>query len=61
MTPELRKAYTDALDRALQAGGGAGGLDEQGNIAMSYTGDGMYRGFAKQDGQAHIFIYEDEA
>ncbi len=57
----------DAFDEVIKGrlvdqggGGGAIGLDAKANIAMSFSGDGMYRGFIKADGQPHVFIYQEE-
>ena len=41
--------------------GGAGGviaMDPEGNIATPYTGDGMYRGWVRQDGRIEVRIFE---
>jgi beta-aspartyl-peptidase (threonine type) len=44
--------------------GGEGGLiavDAQGNIALPFNSEGMYRGFANSKGQHAVMIYRDEA
>ena len=33
-------------------------MDRQGNIAMPYNSEGMYRGSIRQDGQPQVFIYD---
>jgi beta-aspartyl-peptidase (threonine type) len=43
---------------ALGGGGGAIVLDANGNIAMPYTGRGMYRGWVREDGAITVRIYE---
>ena len=43
--------------------GGDGGLiavDKNGNIAMEFNTEGMYRGYIKNDGKTAIKIYKDE-
>lgn len=44
----------------IDADGGVVAMDRAGNIAMPFNTPGMYRGFAKQDGKVHVFIYRDE-
>lgn len=42
--------------------GGLGGviaIDSKGNIEMPYTSEGMFRGYS-QDGQKHVYFYEEE-
>ena len=43
---------------ALGGGGGAIVLDPKGNIAMPYTGEGMYRGWVREDGSITVRIHE---
>jgi len=41
--------------------GGEGGLiavDKQGNVAMPFNSEGMYRGFRKSDGKMEVMIYK---
>jgi beta-aspartyl-peptidase (threonine type) len=58
-------SLTDAADAvvmkklvALKAEGGVIALDRQGNIAMPYNTEGMYRGSIREGGQPNIAIYE---
>jgi beta-aspartyl-peptidase (threonine type) len=42
--------------------GGDGGLiaiDKNGNIAMPFNTEGMYRGYIKRDGKAVVKIYKE--
>jgi len=51
------------FDKLAKAGKGSGGvicLDRNGNIAMPFNTEGMFRGFATADGKEGIFIYKDE-
>ncbi len=43
---------------ALGGGGGAIAMDKDGNIAMPYTGQGMYRGWVREDGRIEVRIYD---
>lgn len=40
--------------------GGIIGIDYQGNIAMPFNTEGMYRGYVLPDGQIKVLIYGDE-
>ena len=42
----------------MKAEGGVIALDRQGNIAMPFNTEGMYRGSIRADGQLNIAIYE---
>ena len=63
----LGLSLADAADQAIAALGEAGGtggliaLDSGGNIAMPFNTEGMYRGWIRADGVAHVAIYGDEA
>ncbi len=57
----------DALDlvireRLVEGGGGGGAvaIDAEGNVAASWTGRGMYRGFTTAEGEIVVKIYGDE-
>lgn len=55
------EAADDAVKRQLVALGGGGGaiaMDAQGNVATPYTGEGMYRGWVREDGVIEVRIYE---
>ena len=50
-------------EKLAKAGKGTGGvicLDRNGNIAMPFNTEGMFRGFSTSDGKEGIFIYNDE-
>jgi beta-aspartyl-peptidase (threonine type) len=54
-------AADHALKVELTALGGEGGVivvDREGDIAMTYTGDGMYRGWVREDGKIEVRIHE---
>ena len=56
---------TDAVMQQLttQFGPDTGGLvamDKDGHIAMPFNTFGMYRGYIRSNGKAHVFLYEDE-
>ncbi len=56
------KEATHAAIKKLAAKGGEGGLiavDRQGNIAMPFNSEGMYRGYARP-GVRQVFIFADE-
>ena len=57
----VEEAGNDAVNRQLVALGGGGGaivMDKNGNIATPYTGNGMYRGWVREDGTIEVRIYE---
>jgi beta-aspartyl-peptidase (threonine type) len=57
----VEEAADNAVKEQLVALGGGGGaivLDADGNIAMPYTGQGMYRGWVREDGAIHVRIHE---
>jgi beta-aspartyl-peptidase (threonine type) len=43
----------------LGGGGGAVALDRQGDVGMSFSGQGMYRGFVGPDGRITVAVYAD--
>jgi beta-aspartyl-peptidase (threonine type) len=43
----------------LKGEGGLIAVDADGNIAMPFNSNGMYRGSISSDQQAEIFIYRD--
>jgi beta-aspartyl-peptidase (threonine type) len=54
----------DAADDAVKVqlvklggGGGAIAMDPEGNIAMTFTGEGMYRGWVRNDGKIEVRIF----
>lgn len=58
----LKEAADKIIYNILPAQQGTGGLiavDKNGNIAMPFNTDGMFRGFMKADGSSEIEIYKD--
>ena len=58
----LKKAATEVLAGLPKIPGGAGGLiaiDRQGNVALPYSTNGMYRGTITQSGKIWVAIYEE--
>jgi len=58
----LKQASDVLVMKQLPALGGDGGLiavDKDGNIAMPFCTEGMYRGFVKEGGQATVKIYKE--
>jgi beta-aspartyl-peptidase (threonine type) len=58
----LKEAVNHALLKELVELGGAGGviaINKNGDVAMSFTGEGMYRGFILDDGKAVVKIYKE--
>ncbi len=49
-------------DKLLKQKGSGGiiGIDHQGNIAMPFNTEGMYRGFVLPDGEVKVMIYGEE-
>jgi beta-aspartyl-peptidase (threonine type) len=59
----LAEAGDQVIHGALTDAGGTGGviaLDADGNVAMPFNTEGMYRGWIGADGVAHVLIYGDE-
>lgn len=59
----LEEAGRIVVNEKLVQMSGEGGLiavDQEGNIAMPFNSDGMYRGFIKSDGTSYIGIFRDE-
>lgn len=59
---KLKTAADEMILKRLPALGGDGGLiavDKDGNIAMPFCTEGMYRGYIKSDGKKEIRIYKD--
>jgi L-asparaginase / beta-aspartyl-peptidase len=58
----LQKAADEMVMKRLPALGGDGGLiavDKNGNIAMPFCTEGMYRGYVKSDGTKVVKIYKE--
>ncbi len=57
----LEKAASETIEY-LRKIGGEGGLiavDAQGNVALPFNSEGMYRGYIQADGEMMIQIYKD--
>jgi len=58
----LRAAAEEMVMKRLPALGGDGGLiavDKDGNIAMPFCTEGMYRGYVKETGEKEVKIYKE--
>jgi len=58
----LKDAADSVIMKKLPRLGGDGGvvaLDRQGNIAMTFCSEGMYRGYITKKGEGKTFIYKD--
>jgi beta-aspartyl-peptidase (threonine type) len=58
-------SVTDAAENAVKVqlvqlggSGGAVAMDRSGKIAMPFTGDGMYRGWVREDGKIDVRIFD---
>ncbi|MCF0058448.1 isoaspartyl peptidase/L-asparaginase family protein [Dyadobacter sp. CY356] len=59
----VKDAADEVVMKKLVERGGEGGLialDRNGNIAMPFNSEGMYRGYIKADGKSEVMIYKDE-
>lgn len=57
----VEKAADYIINEKLKSKGGEGGLialDKNGNIAMSFNQEGMYRGFRKSNGEKFVGIFK---
>jgi len=58
----VKQAGDEVIMKKLTALGGEGGaivLDRNGNYAMPFNSEGMYRGWIGADGVPHVLIYKD--
>jgi beta-aspartyl-peptidase (threonine type) len=58
----LKDAADEVVMKKLVKIKGEGGiiaLDRNGNVAMPFNSEGMYRGFVKADGKIEVAIYKD--
>ncbi|PSL30249.1 isoaspartyl peptidase/L-asparaginase family protein [Dyadobacter jiangsuensis] len=58
----LADAANEVVMKKLVERGGEGGViavDRNGNVAMPFNSEGMYRGYIKSDGKREILIYKD--
>ncbi|WP_233841252.1 isoaspartyl peptidase/L-asparaginase [Dyella sp. 2HG41-7] len=59
----VQRAAAEVINQEIPSMGGSGGaiaLDTNGNIAIPFNTDGMYRGWIGADGIAHVALYDDE-
>lgn len=59
----LQQAADSVILKKLPALGGSGGiiaLDAAGNVAMTFSTEGMYRGYIQQGGEARTFLFREE-
>ncbi|GLQ94724.1 isoaspartyl peptidase/L-asparaginase family protein [Dyella acidisoli] len=59
----VQRAAAEVINQEIPSMGGNGGaiaLDSDGNIAMPFNTDGMFRGWIGADGVPHVAIYDDE-
>ena len=59
----VSEAGDEVIHGVLEQAGGTGGviiIDADGNVAMPFNTEGMYRGYFKGDGDTHIAIYNEE-
>jgi L-asparaginase / beta-aspartyl-peptidase len=59
----LKDATDEVVMNKLVKIGGEGGLiavDRNGNVAMPFNSEGMYRGYITADGKIYVNIYKDE-
>jgi beta-aspartyl-peptidase (threonine type) len=62
-TVEQAAQYTIHTKLTGMGGANTGGviaLDKNGKIAMEFNTTGMYRGYIREDGVAHTFLYKDD-
>ncbi len=58
----VQDAANEVVMKKLVQRGGEGGvivLDRQGNFAMPFNSEGMYRGYIKADGSSNVLIYKE--
>ncbi len=58
----VQQAADEVVMKKLVQKGGTGGviaLDRNGNLAMPFNTEGMYRGYIKADGKPVVEIYKD--
>jgi L-asparaginase / beta-aspartyl-peptidase len=60
----LQRAAAEVINQEIPSMGGNGGaiaLDSNGDIAMPFNTDGMYRGWIGADGVPHVAVFRDDA
>ena len=59
----VAEAVRIVIHDKIKPAGGVGGaivLDRRGNLAMTYSSEGMYRGYVTRSGQTRVRIYRDQ-
>lgn len=58
----VEQAANQVIDFLSSVGGDGGviAMDAKGNIAMPFNTEGMFRGYIRNDGRPHVFMYSDE-
>lgn len=59
----IERAAAEVINQEIPSMGGNGGaiaVDANGNIAMPFNTEGMFRGWIGEDGVPHVAIYDDE-
>lgn len=58
----LEQAGNEVIRKQTEIGGKGGliSLDKDGNVAMPFNTEGMYRGYISENGDIHVFIYGSE-
>ena len=58
---QLEDAVRTVMQKISDMGGSisAVAIDADGNVAMPYSGNGMYRGFVREDGKYEVSVYDD--
>jgi beta-aspartyl-peptidase (threonine type) len=57
----VAQASQEVIHRKIRLAGGDGAvivLDPQGNAAMPFTTEGMYRGWVTSEGKVHVLIFK---
>ena len=58
---ELRKITEEERNKKLKELGGSGGIiavDKNGNIAMPFNTNGMFRAYSKSTGEENVYIFK---
>ena len=58
----VAEAARIVIHEKIKPAGGKGGvivLDRRGNLAMTYSSEGMYRGYVTRGGEINVAIYRD--
>ncbi len=58
----VSEAARIVIHEKIRPAGGEGGaivLDRHGNLAMTFSSEGMYRGYATRGGKTHVAVYRN--